>query len=70
MSADHQCQQVYCEECRRAVTRAYRELQNSGCSERSAFRAAVTVLALRHPSWPMNEHIAAVSNWLSDDFDA
>jgi len=54
-----------CETCRSAVIRTYRELRLSGSDEGSAYRAALHVLALRHPERSREECALLASQWLA-----
>jgi hypothetical protein len=61
---------VLCTECRQAVRRAYRELRQYGQDDVSAFRAAVRVLALRHPDRAPHVYRDVVAELLSLDQDS
>lgn len=61
---------LLCTACRQAVTRAYRELREHGQDDVTAFRAAVRVLALRHPERPPHTYRDVVAEILSPDHDA
>jgi hypothetical protein len=64
---DHDRRTTSCNSCRAVVTRTYRELRELGTEDPSAFKSAVSVLALRHPGRARQEYIAAVSDWLVDE---
>jgi len=55
------------EPCRTVVTRTYTELRALGADDPSAFRSAVTVMALRHPQESRRALLAQVADWLSDE---
>jgi hypothetical protein len=54
-----------CETCEAVVLRTYRELRQRGSDDRSAFHAAVRVMALRHPERSMGNCVQRVAAWLS-----
>ncbi len=54
------------DECRRAVTRAYRELRDRGQPDRFAFEAAVTVYHWHHPEVEATRALDIVHTWLWD----
>lgn len=53
-----------CESCRLAVTRTYQELRKRGEDQITAFRAAMHVLALRHPGQRRALRADLVLSWL------
>lgn len=61
---------VLCAGCRQAVRRAYRELRQYGQDDITAFRAAVRVLALRHPDRAPHVYRDVVAELLSPDQDS
>jgi ferredoxin len=69
MKLEHECGSAECRSCEQAVTRAYRELRESGQDDLSAFRSALRILDLRHPERSREEHFALVFRWLSEAFD-
>ena len=64
---EHEENHEICESCREAVTRTFRELWLKGEDEETAFRAALHVLALRHPRRPPAMRTGDVLRWLLAD---
>ena len=60
-----QCSDV--DSCRRAVTRAYRELRAHGVVDRAAFEAGVTLYRIRHPEILAHEARDRVAEWISEE---
>jgi hypothetical protein len=56
-----------CTECRGIIARTYRELLESGESDRHAYLSAVRVLQLRHPGHDPNYYFLRVANWLASE---
>ena len=50
--------------CKEIVKRVFRELQESGVEEESAFESATTVYRLHHPEIPEREARFRISEWL------
>ena len=61
------CPDENCTECQGIVTRAYRELLNTGNSDRHAYLSAVRVLELRHPGHDRNYYFLRVARWLASE---
>jgi len=64
MLEEHDENHELCESCRETVTRTFRELWLKGEDEETAFRAALNVLALRHPHRPPALRTGDVLRWL------
>ena len=50
--------------CEEVVKRVFRELQESGVAEESAFESATTVYRLHHPEVPEREARFRIAEWL------
>ena len=68
MSEDHEEGHI-CNSCRQAVIRTFRELWLKGEDEETALRAALHVLALRHPQRPVETRATDVLRWLLGEQD-
>jgi len=56
-----------CTDCRGIITRTYRELLETGESDRHAYLCAVRVLKLRHPGHDPDYYFLRVANWLAGE---
>jgi hypothetical protein len=66
----HNCSDAFCDNCRGAAARAYRESRELGTDGPYVFNFAVTMLALRHPGRKRQVYVAAVADWLDEVGDA
>ena len=58
-----------CDPCRQAVIRTFRELWLKGEDEEAALRAALHVLALRHPDHSPRARATDVLRWLLSEIE-
>jgi hypothetical protein len=54
-------------ECRTILLRTYTELRATGCGDERAFRAAMHVLALRHPGQNRDYYAGLAAQWIAGD---
>ena len=64
MSNRVRCEDVSCTESEGIVARTYRELRDTGYSDRDAFLSAVRVLELRHPGHDRSYYFLRIAQWL------
>ena len=64
MSSQYEAVEIAELVCEEVVKRVFRELQESGVVEESAFESATTVYRLHHPEIPVQEARFRISEWL------